>query len=300
MMTPQFSMSLMCVMEGLLWAALMYVFWKRKHYKQFPVMGTYVGLHAITMVTSVPLVTLLLYKGLKPWGIRSFSVALFDVDFAVYVVSAILILFICLEIFRSALSQFPGFVRIGMLLFRWVAAVSVIVTVSIIAPHHIPYPQRFGEIAFGLMRTASVLELCVLAFLCLAIRALRLSFRDLSFGIALGFGFMACNEFLLSTMMTAHPSSPMTAPFQFVYEGVILFSLSLWLVYAVLPERARRPVILPVNSTIYRWNEIAAALGHHGTQVAVQQPAQGFFLSDVEKVVDKVLARNMQERESDI
>jgi len=33
--------------------------------------------------------------------------------------------------------------------------------------------------------------------------------------------------------------------------------------------------------------------------VAVQQPANSFFLSDVERVVEKVLARNMKGRESE-
>jgi hypothetical protein len=31
----------------------------------------------------------------------------------------------------------------------------------------------------------------------------------------------------------------------------------------------------------------------------VQQPANGFFLSDVERVVEKALARNMKDRKSE-
>jgi hypothetical protein len=60
----------------------------------------------------------------------------------------------------------------------------------------------------------------------------------------------------------------------------------------------RRPLVMPANSTIYRWNEIASALGHPGTQVAVQ-PSNGFFLTDVEKVVEKVLSRSLNGRESE-
>jgi hypothetical protein len=67
----------------------------------------------------------------------------------------------------------------------------------------------------------------------------------------------------------------------------------MWVAYCVMPERVRKPVIMPANSTIYRWNEIASALGH-GTKVAVRQPANGFFLTDVERVVEKVLTRNLQ------
>jgi hypothetical protein len=43
----------------------------------------------------------------------------------------------------------------------------------------------------GLMRSVSILELCLLAFLCLSMNALRLSVRDMAFGIALGFGLMS-------------------------------------------------------------------------------------------------------------
>jgi hypothetical protein len=86
---------------------------------------------------------------------------------------------------------------------------------------------------------------------------------------------------------------------QFGYEGLILFSLGTWIVYCIAPEPARLPVVMPVNSTIYRWNEIASALGHTGTQVAVQQPANSFFLTDVENVVEKVLKRNLKNRESE-
>jgi hypothetical protein len=70
-------------------------------------------------------------------------------------------------------------------------------------------------------------------------------------------------------------------------------------VYCALPEPARKPVVMSANSAIYRWNEIASALGHPGTQVAVQQPANSFFLTDVEDVVEKVISRNLKDRESE-
>jgi len=76
----------------------------------------------------------------------------------------------------------------------------------------------------------------------------------------------------------------LNAPWQFVYEAGILAALAILVTYCALPEPARQPVVMPVNSTIYRWNEIASALGHTGTQVAVQQPAGSFFLTDVERL----------------
>ena len=86
---------------------------------------------------------------------------------------------------------------------------------------------------------------------------------------------------------------------QFVYQALVLVVLVTWATYAALPEPVRKPLVVPVNSTIYRWNEIASALGHTGTQVAVHQPANSFFLTDVENVVDRVLSRNLKNRESE-
>jgi hypothetical protein len=153
------------------------------------------------------------------------------------------------------------------------------------------------DVSIPLMRSVSLLELCLLAFLCLSMNALRLSVRDMAFGISLGFGVLATNDFVTMALISRYTS--LTAPMQFVYETVILLSLATWTIYCTLPEPARKPVLVPVNSTIYRWNEIASALGHTGTQVAVQQPANSFFLTDVENVVEKVLSRNLKRRESE-
>jgi hypothetical protein len=98
--------------------------------------------------------------------------------------------------------------------------------------------------------------------------------------------------------MIAKLNTSFNEPFQVIYQSVVLAALGMWVVYCANPQPVRRPLVVRANSTIYRWNEIASALGHTGTQVAVVQPASSFFLTDVEKVVDKVLTRNLHESES--
>jgi hypothetical protein len=107
---------------------------------------------------------------------------------------------------------------------------------------------------------------------------------------------LSANDFVVSSLIAGNAS--LTSPLQFVNEALTLLSLAIWGAYFALPEPARKPIVVPANSTIYRWNEIASALGHTGTQIAVVQPASSFFLTDVEKVVDKVLTRNLHESES--
>jgi len=294
-MSSQFAMSLMSTLEFLLSALLGFMFWKKGLQRRFPAMGSYLALR----VVSNPILSVLLIAefnaNLSEHLRRTASQAYFFAYYAAYIVSAVLLFFICMEVFRSALSALPGLMKFGIVIFRWAAVVSLVVTFSSVSFRH--GILSIPDIALGLMRSVSLLELCLLAFLCLSINALRLSVRDLSFGIALGFGLMSANDFIAVSLMNA--KTGLTTPLQFVYQSIVLVALGIWVAYAALPELARRPVVMAANSTIYRWNEIASALGHPVTQVAVE-PQNSFFLTDVEKVVEKVLSRSsLKKRESE-
>jgi hypothetical protein len=294
-MSSQLAMSLMSTVEFLLSALLGFMFWKKGLQRRFPAMGSYLALR----VASTPILNVLLMAelnaNLSAQLRRTASQAYFFVFWAAYIVSAVLLFFICMEVFRSALSALPGLMKFGIVIFRWAALVSLVVTFSSVSFRR--GILSIPDIASSLMRSVSLLELCLLAFLCLSINALRLSVRDLSFGIALGFGLMSANDFIVVSLISA--KSGLTTPLQFVYQSIVLVALGTWVAYAALPELARRPMVMAANSTIYRWNEIASALGHPVTQVAVEPP-NGFFLTDVEKVVEKVLSRSsLKKRESE-
>jgi len=284
-------MSLLCVAEFALWIALGFLFWKKKLHGRFPAMGWYLALR----VASAPVLLVLILGQARHWFADFCSSLYFDLYWAVYIASALLLFFICIEVFRTALSSFSGLQRLGTLAFRWVAAASVILSLSTLA---IAQPRIcvIADVAYRLMRTVSILELCLLAFLCLCMNALRLTVRDMAFGIALGFGMMSTNDFINASLLSRHAS--LTDAFQFVTELVILLTLSIWIAYTVMPEPERKPLMMPANSAILRWNEIASALGHTGTQVAVQ-PAGGFVLTEVELGVEMALNRNLRNRESE-
>ena len=279
----------MSVAEFALWAALSFLFWKKGLQKRFPALNVYLLLRVVSM----PVLLGLLYIQAQPWGHQFFPFYFYPF-WAVYIASAITLFFVTLEIFRSVLSAFHGLMRLGTVVFRWVALVSAVASLGSISYSH-PGMSLLPDFALALMRSVSILEICLLAFLCLCINALQLSFRDLAFGFGLGFGLMSANDLIFSAISSSH--STLNAPFQFAYEGIILVTVGAWVAYCLMPERVREPLVMPANSTIYRWNEIAAALGH-GTKVAVRQPANGFFLTDVERVVEKVLTRNLQGNES--
>ena len=288
-----FAMTALSVVEILLWSALAFLFWKKGFQKRFRATASYLVLRAVSGAILLPILSVESGR----WGeSHHLGMLYFFGYFATYIASAALLFLICIEVFRSALLSFPGITRLAIVVFRWAAVVSVIVSLT-----SIQYSNQgiyiVADISYGLMRSVSVLELCLLAFLCLSMNALRLSPRDMAFGIALGFGIMSTSDFVISSWISK--VATVSDPVQFLSEGLLIAALTVWIAYCVLPEPAPKPVLMAANSTIYRWNEIASALGHTGTKVAVQQPANSFFLSDVERVVEKVLARNMKGQESE-
>jgi hypothetical protein len=284
-------MSLMSVAEFGLWAAFGFLFWTRKLHLRFPTMGIYLALR----VAAMPVLLFLFYAQARHW----FNDYAFDIYFyvywTVYVSSAVLLFFICTEIFRSALSAFPGLQRLGTVAFRWAALASVILSLSTFSFDH-SRALMIGHFAFRLMRSVSILELCLLAFLCLSMNALQLSIRGMAFGISLGFGLMSSSDFIVASLVSR--SSRMTDPLNFVYESLTLVSLGIWVAYCALPEPARKPLLVPANSLIFRWNEIATALGHTGTQVVVQ-PSGGSIFTGVELSVEEVLSQSLKSRASE-
>jgi hypothetical protein len=290
-MSSQAVMSLMGEAEFMLWIVLGLLFWTKKLHRRFPAMWGYLLLH----IVSTPILLILFHGQAHHW-INGYSFDLYFYSYwAVYIVSAVLLYFICIEVFHSVLSAFAGLQRLGTIVFRWVAVVSAIVSLSTLSieRHH---PLILPDIAYKLMRSVSILELCLLGFLCLSMSALRFSERDIAFGISLGMGLISANDLFVNSLLARNTS--LTGPLQFVFESLILSTLGIWVAYAAQPEPVRKPVMMPINSTILRWNEIASALGYTGTQVALQQPASGFFLTDVEQAVEKALAGEMDSRNS--
>ena len=211
-----------------------------------------------------------------------------------YLINAIAIFFVVQEVFKRVMEPVPGLRRLGLMAFRWVSIVSAVITLGVIA---LPAAMlqgssdRLGIISSQLMRCVSVMALCLLAFLALSIHALGRSFRSRLFGVGLGFGIQAGADLIFTALSARYPglSSAATLGLQ-VATTVVLCT---WTVYFVVPEPAveRKMVVLPPQSMLARWNSLAKGLGQMA-QPAVAGAPTGFFLQDIEGVVDRVLAKN--------
>ena len=108
-MSSQLAMTMMSAAEFLLSAVLASIFWRKSLQRRYPATGAYLVLR----VVSTPVLWLLLEEQGGRFSVNSDLQRLsaqgyFAVYWAAYTVSAILLYFICLEVFKSALSAVPG------------------------------------------------------------------------------------------------------------------------------------------------------------------------------------------------
>ena len=160
-MTAQFALILMQVVEFLFWAVLGFYFWKKRLQKRFRALGWYLSLHIFSALVLLPLY----YGAPRHWFHNNCFAFYYWTYWAVYIASAVLLYFVCVEVFRSAFWAFKGVLWFGTVAFRWVAVVSVILSFSAISVDQ-NGTLFITTMAYRMMRSVSLLELCLLAFIC--------------------------------------------------------------------------------------------------------------------------------------
>ncbi len=194
----------------------------------------------------------------------------YDLYFYIYMlgfaIESFLGLVLLYSIFNLAMAPLEGLKRLGTLIFRWAASISIAVAFgSALAPTITAH--TFLDFLVELQRTQSVLTLCLLLFVCFAIRPMGLSYSSRIFGVSLGLGLLAATK-LIAMVVVSH--------FKQIYSsldtatGILSCSVFLiWAGYFALPEPRRRIIVLPTTSPFLRWNQISQVLGDEPGFVAI-------------------------------
>jgi hypothetical protein len=193
--------------------------------------------------------------------------AYFYVYWTSYALEAILSLMVIYSIFKLAMVPLKGLQTLGMLVFRWVAAISVAVAIGVAVTPHISTLKFMVAMVTQLQQTSSILTLCLLLFVGFAIRPMGLSFRSRIFGISLGMGFMATIS-LVDAAWISHDAQ-MYSTLNVVNGVADCIALLAWSAYFAFPEPKRRFIVLPTTSPFLRWNQISLALGDDPGFVAI-------------------------------
>ncbi|ADV84166.1 hypothetical protein [Terriglobus saanensis] len=171
------------------------------------------------------------------------------------------------SIYRSAMAPLKGLQTLGMLMFKWAAAISTVVALAISIGPRVRTTSFLISAVSQMQRASSVLTLSLLLFVCFAIRPMGLSYRSRIFGVSLGLGVISTLNMIQSAWLTSNHS--LYTVFNFVDACAVCATLGIWIRYFAMPEPARRMILLPTTSPFLRWNQISEILGHNPGFVAV-------------------------------
>ena len=200
-----------------------------------------------------------------------------------YAAESILYLLIILSIFRLAMAPLKGLATLGMLVFKWAAAISIAVAIGMaFAPHQSGLTFMVSTVT-QLQQTSSILILCLLLFVCFAIRPMGLSFRSRIFGVSVGLAVMSVSSLIASAWIreTRRMDSWVNVLLGVTGCGALL----LWSAYFAFPEEKRRMILLPTTSPFLKWNQISEVLGDAPGFVAIAGiPPEVFAPAELEVI----------------
>ncbi|HVG26269.1 MAG TPA: hypothetical protein VM865_01590 [Acidobacteriaceae bacterium] len=191
------------------------------------------------------------------------------------VLEALLFVAVIYDVYRKAMMPLKGLQRIGNVIFRWVAVVSVAVSLAIAIGPHLSSPgststtATITSMAAQIQQGTTVLTLCLLLFVCFAIRPLGLTFASRIFGVALGLGVTATTYLIQAAWLSTVGAHSLYSPIYMISAAGSLASVCIWGTYFALPEPQRKMILLPTTSPFFTWNRISEALGDEPGFVAV-------------------------------
>ena len=250
-------------LEPVLCAMLIYFLIRSKAAGQFRYLIALLGVRFACSVVCLPL----LYLCGRQLSVHIAYPIYFYTYWTSYALEAILSLMVIYSIFKLAMAPLKGLQTLGMLVFKWVAAISVAVAIGVAVTPHLSGVKFMTAMITQLQQTSSILTLCLLLFVCFAIRPMGLSFRSRIFGVSLGLGVFATIN-LVNSAWLAHYAN-MYSVFSVVNGLAVGLTLLTWSAYFAFPEPKRRIITLPTTSPFLRWNQISLALGDDPGHVAI-------------------------------
>lgn len=260
----------LCSLEPMACVAALLVIWKSKQLRQFACLAAYLAVRFSSDTALLQLVYV--NKHLAPkLGYELY----FYIYWSSYAIEAVLGFGVILSIYKLAMAPLQGLQRLGMLMFRWAGGIAVALAITISFGPKVTSTLFIQRAVTQLQQTQSVLTLCMLLFVCLAIRPMGLSHRSKIFGVSLGLGITAVTDLSISAWLSGLQN---LASVSSAISGCsILLALSVWITYFAMPEPKRRMIVLPTTSPFLRWNQISLALGDEPGFVAVGDVSPDMF-----------------------
>jgi hypothetical protein len=222
------------------------VMFKRKLHRQFPVFFAYIIFQALMFFVLFPI-----YK----WGDYPEYFYTYWISSGVSLVLGFMIIH---EIFLDVFHPYHTLRDLGSVLFRWAALVMLLVAGVVAASSPAGAQGPLVEAVMTVQRCVRVIQCGLILFLLVFSRYLGVSWRQHSFGIALGFGAFAGVELtMLALNASSHASEALVNLTNLVGYNL---AIATWFAYAWLKSPARENVANLLMSQ--RWEQSLTDLQH--------------------------------------
>ncbi|ADW70433.1 hypothetical protein [Granulicella tundricola] len=262
-MTKTAIIDLISYVEPLACLAALILMQRRRQIVHFKYLSGFL----LTRILSIVIMLPLLHRLGGRISIHASYLSYFFVYWISYAIEAMLGLGMVYDVYKLAMAPLRGLQTLGMVMFRWATAIAVAVAIGMAFGPNVSSHGFLVRAVTQLQQTQSILTLCLLLFVALAIRPMGLSFKSKIFGVSLGLGILASMNLIGSAWISQAPS--MSSTFNLINSIMFCIVISTWMTYFALPEPKRRMIVLPTTSPFLRWNQISMALGDEPGFVAV-------------------------------
>ena len=244
-MNPKVQLALW-IAHPLLQLSVAAVMFHRKSHRVFPVFFTY-------LISQI-----LMFSVLFPIYQLEYSDAFFFAYWSCAAISLAIGFKVIHEIFLDIFRPYHTLKDLGSVLFQWAALVMLLVAGVVAAASPVAAQGPLVQAILTVQRCVRVTQCGLILFLLVFSKYLGVTWRQHSFGIALGFGSFASAELALLALYASGHISPTTMNLvnMLAYNGAIL----IWLVYAWIKSPARDASTSLLMSQ--RWDQSLTDLQH--------------------------------------
>jgi hypothetical protein len=244
---------------------------KRKLHKKFPIFFIYLLSQLVTFAIVFPL----------------FIKGTYELFFYGYWICAVVSLAagfkVLQEVFRDVFRPYYALKDLGNVLFKWAGLVMLLVAGVVAASSGASDQGPMVQAVLTVQRCVRLMQFGLILFLVMFAKYLGVSWRQSSFGIALGFGSFASIELMAVALRASGYMGELTL--SVILMATYNFTLVIWSAYIWLKEPAREASVL---LTSQRWDQ---SLGD------LQQPAAPDSLIPMfEGMVDRAFSRTVEVR----
>lgn len=213
---------------------------------------------------------------------RFFEENYFDAYWTGNALSVLLAVTVMDEILQNLFKQYGGIQTLATTIFRWSCGLLLLVAIAGAVASHDGSADRVVAAVLTFERSVRLMQCGLFLLLMLLCRLLKHSWRQPTFGIALGFGVFASIELILVTIVMSYSDTSVeivSLAKSVAYNAVTV----LWIGY--LKQKTES---VPQVEVAARVNALNVALA--GPTAA--HPGDTSFMTMVEQAVDRVLSRH--------